>query len=315
MTDPSGEAVAGPDDARRQFAADLARHGLLIPTATPGVYGRGAVFARVVEAVRACIGRLAPPGTESLELPPVMARRGFQATGYLSSFPHLAGVVQCFCGDDEGHARLLEAVTTGGDWIAALSPSEVVLTPAACYPVYGIVAARGPLPADGLIVDVSSWCFRHEPSERPERMLSFRQREQVCFGTAAHVRDFQSNWESRAMEMFRALLLPVEYGPAEDPFFGRLGTLMAKGQQERRLKNEIRLPIADPARPDACGSFNHHGDHFARAFGLRSACGDMARTACAGFGLERFALALFRHHGLRPDAWPADVQDRLWPER
>jgi seryl-tRNA synthetase len=287
----------------------------MIPTATPGVYGRGAVFVRVVEAIRARIGRLAPPGTESMELPPIMARRGFQATGYLARFPHLAGVVQCFCGDDEGHARLLEAVTTGGEWSAALSQSEVVLTPAACYPVYGIVAARGPLPMDGLIVDVSSWCFRHEPSDLPERMLSFRQREQVCFGTAAHVQAFQTNWESRAMEMFRTLRLPAEYRPAEDPFFGRLGALLAEGQQARALKHEILVPIADPARPDACGSFNYHGDHFARAFGLRTARGDMACTACAGFGLERLALALFGHHGLQPDAWPVDVQETLWPDR
>lgn len=315
MSDPSEAVAIRPVDACRWFASALARHGLLVPTATPGVYGRGAVFVRVVEAVRARIGLLAPHGAESLELPPVMARSGFQATGYLTSFPHLAGAVQCFCGNDEGHARLLETVMAGGDWTGALSPSEVVLTPAACYPVYGMVAARGPLPADGLIVDVSSWCFRHEPSERPERMLSFRQREQVCLGTAEHVEAFQAHWESRAREMFGALRLPVEYRPAADPFFGRLGTFMATGQQARRLKNEMMVPIVEPTRLDACGSFNRHDDHFARAFGLTTAGGKTARTACAGFGLERLALALFRYHGFDPDAWPADVCDELWPGR
>jgi seryl-tRNA synthetase len=145
-------------------------------------------------------------------------------------------------------------------------------------------------------------------------MLSFRQREQVCLGTDAHVQAFQTAWKTRAMEMFEALRLPAEYRPAQDPFFGRLGGLMAQGQQARWLKHEILVPIADPARPDACGSFNHHGDHFARAFGVRIANGETVRTACAGFGLERLALALFRHHGFRPEAWPADVQKTLWPE-
>jgi seryl-tRNA synthetase len=311
VPDQAAPAPAASEDARGAFAALLAQNGLLIPTATPGVYGRGAVFARVVEAVGALVGRLAPPGADSMELPPVMGRAGFQATGYLAKFPHLAGVVQCFCGDDDGHARLLNAVAAGGDWTGALSSSEVVLTPAACYPVYAVVAARGPLPADGLILDVSSWCFRHEPSRHPERMLAFRQREQVCFGTAAQVEQFRAAWETRALAMFRALRLPAEYEPAQDPFFGRLGSLVAEGQRARRLKYEILVPIADPARPDACGSFNLHGDHFARAFGLRTAGGGTARTACAGFGLERLALALFRHHGLRPEAWPADVQETL----
>jgi hypothetical protein len=30
-----------------------------------------------------------------------------------------------------------------------------------------------------------------------------------------------------------------------------------------------------------------------------------------GFGLERIALALFKHHGLRPEAWPAAVRKVL----
>ena len=314
MPDPSATAFARSDDEAGRFLNLLSRHGLLIPTSAQGVYGRGAIFRGVVEAACALVGRLSPPGAEAIEFPPVIDRRSFQATHYLANFPHLAGVVHCFCGDDEGHARLLETVAAGGDWASELAPSEVVLTPAACYPVYGVVAARGPLPEGGLFVDASSWCFRHEPSSSPVRMLSFLQREQVCLGTDAHVRAFQTAWKTRAMAMFQALRLPAEYRPAKDPFFGRLGGLVAQGQQARGLKHEILVPIVDPACPDACGSFNHHGDHFARAFGVRTADGETARTACAGFGLERLALALFRHHGFRPATWPADVRKALWPE-
>lgn len=315
MLDLSAETLAGSGDEAGRFLKLLVQHGLMIPTSALGVYGRGAVFRRVVEAAYALVGRLSPPGAESIEFPPVMDRHSFQATRYLANFPHLAGVVHCFCGDNDGHARLLQTLAAGGDWAAELAPSDVVLTPAACYPVYGMVGARGPLPDDGLFVDASSWCFRHEPSSSPVRMLAFRQREQVCLGIDEHVQAFQTAWKTRAMEMFRALRLPAEYRPAQDPFFGRLGGLVAQRQQGRLLKHEILVPIVDPERPDACGSFNQHGDHFARAFGVRTADGETARTACAGFGLERLALALFRHHGFRPEAWPVEVRRTLWPDR
>ena len=40
----------------------------------------------------------------------------------------------------------------------------IALTPAACYPLYPTVAKRGPLPAEGGLYDLQSYCFRHEPS-------------------------------------------------------------------------------------------------------------------------------------------------------
>lgn len=315
MPETSATATDARNTEAAKFSELLKQHGLLIPAGSAGVYLRGPIFGQVIEAVFALVGRLAPPDTAIMDLPPIMDRRAFLATGYLANFPNLCGMVHCFCGDDDGHSRMLQAVAAERDWCSALAPSDVVLTPASCYPVYGIVAQRGPLPADGLLVEATSWCFRHEPSSSPIRMLSFRQREQVCFGTEAHVGAFEDRWKTRAMDMFAALKLPAIYAPAQDPFFGRLGRLMAQDQQARGLKHEILVPIVDPNHPDPCGSFNHHGDHFARAFGLRTAHNEVARTACAGFGLERLALALFRHHGFQPEAWPYDVRDILWPRR
>jgi seryl-tRNA synthetase len=49
------------------------------------------------------------------------------------------------------------------------------------------------------------------------------------------------------------------------------------------------------------------------AFGIESANGDAAHTACVGFGVERVALALLKTHGLEPDKWPARVRSCLWP--
>ena len=61
--------------------------------------------------------------------------------------------------------------------------TDLVLTPAACYPVYPALAARGPLPAGGLTVDAGgSYVFRHEPSGDPARLQMFHQREIVRIG-------------------------------------------------------------------------------------------------------------------------------------
>ena len=65
----------------------------------------------------------------------------------------------CFCGDDTDHRRALECHALGGDWAEEWRSSDVVLTPASCYPVYPIVARRGPLPDGGWLV-----------TERPGRL-------------------------------------------------------------------------------------------------------------------------------------------------
>ncbi|TIR50248.1 MAG: hypothetical protein E5X28_10550, partial [Mesorhizobium sp.] len=64
--------------------------------------------------------------------------------------------------------------------------------------------------------------------------------------------------------------------------------------------------------PTACLSFNCHQDHFGQTWGLKFADGEFCHSACVGFGLERVALALFRHHGPDTEAWPAAVRDVLW---
>ncbi|MEY2406368.1 MAG: hypothetical protein QOG39_1284, partial [Acidimicrobiaceae bacterium] len=40
--------------------------------------------------------------------------------------------------------------------------------------------------------------------------------------------------------------------------------------------------------------------------------GEVAHTACIGFGLERIALALIKTHGTDLASWPAGVRASLW---
>jgi seryl-tRNA synthetase len=296
------------------FREELVRHGHLLPTGVDGLYGRGEAFESVVAAVDTMVGRLAGDDrVEVLRFPPAMSRAGFEASGYFRNFPQLTAGVSCFCGDDTAHRRALACTPEQGGWASHMQPADVMLTPASCYPVYPIVAARGRLPAEGWLVDSSSYCFRREPSVDPVRMQMFRQREQVCFGTPDRIREFQSRWMDRAMAMFASLQLPAATDIANDPFFGRAAPLMRDGQRSQRLKFEILVPISDPDRPNACGSFNYHVTHFAEAYGIQGADGEPAHTGCAGFGLERIVLALLRHHGMDPTRWPGLVRAALWP--
>ena len=73
-----------------------------------------------------------------------------------------------------------------------------MLAPAACYPVYPIVAARGAVPAGGLIFDVAGDCFRREPPTDIDRFQSFRMREYVRIGTPEQIQAFRERWIERA---------------------------------------------------------------------------------------------------------------------
>jgi seryl-tRNA synthetase len=237
-----------------------------------------------------------------------MSRRQLEISGYLQSFPHLTGVVSCIQGNE---SDILNMVQTP-EWVSSLAATELVLTPAACYPLYPIVASRGSVPEDGLLVDVASYCFRREPGQQFDRLQAFRMREYVCVGTVEQVLDFRDRWKSRGKSMAELLGLPCEIAPASDPFFGRAGRIVALTQIEQSLKFELLIPMQSSENRVACMSFNYHRDHFGKSWGLETVAGMTAHTGCVAFGLERLALALILVHGVDLNNWPAEVRQHLW---
>jgi seryl-tRNA synthetase len=287
------------------FMDQIIAAGLLIPSGVDGILARSARFDAVVDALDALAGRIgAVDRPEVLRFPPAMVREQLVRSGYLKSFPQLLGTIHCFCGNDAAHRAMLRCLDAGNEWTGQQSPTDLLLTPAACYPLYPIVAGRGTLPPGGGIYDIHSWCFRHEPSTDPARMQCFRLREFVRIGSNVQVLEFRQAWLDRAQGFVTGLALPYTIDVAHDPFFGRAGRLMADGQREQRLKYELLIPVASDDKPTACMSFNYHLDHFGEPWGIRQADGLVAISGCIGFGLERLALALFRHHGLEPARWP-----------
>ena len=294
------------------FRDELVERGILIDSGVPGLYGRGETFESIRRALDALITELSSAdGPESMSFPPLIPRRTLETIGYLHSFPHLAGSVFSFEGDEAQALSQGELADRHEDWSGHQTMTELVLVPAACYPVYPAVAARGPLPPGGIVVDAGGgWVFRHEPSEDPARLQMFHQREIVRLGAPDDVLAWRDTWSQRGLELFARLGLAAERDRASDPFFGRSGRMLAANQREQELKFELLVQIAGE-EPTALASFNYHQDHFAAKFGLTLADGGGAHTACLGFGQERIVLALLRNHGLDPDGWPAEVRREL----
>ncbi|WP_080305050.1 amino acid--[acyl-carrier-protein] ligase [Burkholderia pseudomallei] len=321
MTQPSvraAETADAPIDRSgvNKLRDELVEAGLLISTGIQGLFGRSERFERVVDALDAYITRLgADQHAEVLRFPPAMSRPEFERSEYLKSFPQLAGTVHSFCGNEHDHQRVLQCLDRGDDWTESQKPTYVVMTPAACYPVYPVLAQRGALPEDGRIVDAFSYCFRHEPSLDPTRMQLFRMHEYIRVGTPEQILAFRQDWIERGTRMIDALQLPNSIDLANDPFFGRGGKIVASSQRDQNLKFELLIPIEYDARLTACLSFNYHMDHFGLLWGIKTADAAVAHTGCVGFGLERLTLGLFRHHGLDPHAWPQAVRDVLWGHR
>ena len=296
----------------KAFYDGLVRHGLIVPVGVPGAFGRGAVFEDVLDRFNTLVSQLArDDGAEVFTFPPVISRDVLEKVKYLESFPHQCGAIYSFFGKEAQAKALAARVNEGKPWGDLLGITDVVMNPAACYPVYP--SFSGTLPEGGRLVSMLNWVYRHEPSAEPTRMQSFRVREFVRAGTPQQVLAWRDLWLQRGLVLLTSLGLPARSEVAADPFFGRGGKLLAVSQKEQQLKFEVQVPVVSAEEPTAVCSFNFHQEHFGATFGIRTADGRTASTACLGFGLERIVMALFKTHGFEPGKWPAEVRRRLWP--
>jgi len=290
---------------------DTLKASLFRPMGADGVYARTALFEEIIDRLSALVSQHRDPRTEVLRFPPVMSAYQLEKSGYLKSFPHLLGYVAALHGTEQEIRAAVERAEAGADWRSSLVPADLVLSPAACYPVYPLAAAQGRVPVGGLLFDVACDCFRREPSPFLDRLQSFRMREYVVIGSPEEVMGFRDGWMGRAQGIADALALAHQVAPASDPFFGRTGQVMAISQLQQALKFELLIPVRSAGEPTACMSFNYHRDHFGTIWDIRDSAGDVAHTGCVAFGMDRLAVALFATHGVRLDAWPAKVRNVL----
>ncbi len=299
-------------DIGADFGTTLVESGLLYPTGILGVFGRSQRYADVAGGLHRLVdGWGGELGATEIQFPPIVNRSTFERTNYVQSFPDLMGAVHVFTGDDRDHAELLRRSESGKDWADLLEPAEVFLSSAACHPVYPM--CTGTLPDSGRYFNVQSYCFRHEPSTDPARMQSFQMHEIVFVGSPELAQAHRDSGLEFGVSMLQRLGLDLNVIPANDPFFGRLGTAMASNQKDEVLKLEGITTIGSPDHDVAIISGNCHRDHFGDPFAIQTPDGGTAHSACVAFGIDRIVLALLWQHGLDLDRWPHEVAASLWP--
>src|SRR5215469_2465369 len=197
MTVHGPEAIAAAGDPLAPIAEYLFQ-----PLGVEGVYARTALYEGVRERLGDFVTRQRDGRAEVLRFPPVMSRRQLEKSGYLKSFPNLLGCVCSLHGTEAAIRSAAERYEEGGDWTTSLEASDLVLSPAACYPVYPLVASRGGvIPPGGLLFDIAADCFRREPSRSLDRLQSFRMREFVRIGSPEEVALFRERWMVRARQL------------------------------------------------------------------------------------------------------------------
>lgn len=297
--------------ARAQLQRELVAAGLLVPGPVDGLYGRSGAFEDVVDGIDVVVRAAgAHLGAERFRFPPVLPRVSFEHTDYIASFPNLTGAVTTFAGDDAAHRALLAARAEGQPWDEWLTPTDTMLVSAACHPAYSMLT--GVLPEGGRTLDVYGYCFRHEPAIDPARMQAFRMHEYVVVGAPEQAMTHRDDWVGRGLTVLGDLGLEAEAVIANDPFFGRAGRMLSANQREENLKTELVVRLyGELDEGTAVVSCNCHREHFGSAFAIATTDGEVAHSACVGFGMERIALAMFRTHGLDQTSWPVRVRARM----
>ena len=266
---------------------------LLISTGNEGLYLRTDLFQSVLDGLkRGFFGLLKEAPALTLNSPGVIDRKSLKQSSYLDKFPQFVARVM----------PELQAADAGDDGLATL--------PSACLCLYPVVGGRWPVPTEGLLATVTASCFRNEAGYGPERMRSFTMSEYVFFGRPDQMEPFRETLVERVSEWVAAMGLTGRVAAANDPFFGRLGELLAEKQRADKLKLELFLPIS-PTAEIACFSFNQHREFFGSRWDIKTGDSEAAHSACVGVGLERLTLALFHHHGVDLDRWPAPLREQL----
>jgi seryl-tRNA synthetase len=267
---------------------------LLISTDDQGVYLRTELFQSVQDALSLGYSALLDDEVPAfgVQSPGLIARRELEQSSYLDKFPQFVARV----------TPELQASDAGQDSLMTL--------PSACLCLYPVVSGRWPIPTDGLMATVKATCFRNEAGYGPERMRSFTMSEYVFFGRPDQTGPFRDKLVARVSEWVAALGLTGRVDNANDPFFGRLGELLAEKQRRDQLKLELFLPISSTAEI-ACFSFNEHREFFGSRWDITTPDGAVAHSACVGVGLERLTLAVFHHHGLDIERWPSGIREQL----
>ena len=187
---------------------------------------------------------------EVMRFPPVLSRAHYRTNRSPRDFPEPDGLgAHASPATTEDHRELIAQARRRARTGRAASATEVMLTPAACYPLYP--TATGTLPQGGRTVDLLSFVFRHEPSDDPARMQIFRMREYVRLGTPDQALEHRDRLaRARPGDACARSASTCSRSSPTIRSSAAAASVMAATQREQELKYELVVPIASAEEPD-----------------------------------------------------------------
>ncbi|MDG2304335.1 MAG: hypothetical protein P8R42_06710 [Candidatus Binatia bacterium] len=193
-----------------------------------------------------------------------------------------------------------------------LAPPDHVLQPAVCLPCYRQHRDRVLPPGSSLAVTMQNHVYRYESTNfrSLSRLWDFDVRDIVFFGSLESLSTFRMELMELSIELCRELGLAAQIELASDPFFT---TVVGKDVYQRLTEVKYELGVELPQRGErlAVSSFNLHRDFYTKVYDIRFEGGEVAESACIGFGLHRWTYAFLAQLGLEPAQWPRRVQTSI----
>lgn len=192
---------------------------------------------------------------------------------------------------------------------AQLAPPEHVLQPAVCLPCYRQQRGRVLAPGSSFAVTMQNHVYRYESRNfrSLSRLWDFEVRDIVFFGSLEVLSAFRMELMEHAIELCRELGLAARMELATDPFFT---AVEGKEVYQRLAAVKYELGAELPHRNErlAVSSFNLHRDFYTGVYDIRFDDGEVAESACIGFGLHRWTYAFLAQMGLDSRRWPDRVR-------
>ena len=283
-----------------------------------GTFIYGGQFLAVRRAVRQRAERIAA-GLEAREVdyPPLWPVPVLRDINYLHDFPQLVMLAGGLREDFAVRARFAERHRSGGGFETLtcdagedLAPIASVLAPTVCDCCYWMLRGRTDVSDQALTLTAPAFRNEASPEGRLDRLTAFSITEVVLIGREA----FVTQGRERLIAAMQALVVELDLAcaivGADDPFFSNDALYKDLYQHVARLKYEVRAELYD-GRTLAIASINLHQEYFSRSYDYRGADGERLHSGCVGFGLERFAYALFCRHGADVAGWPDSVRGAL----
>lgn len=244
-------------------------------------------------------------GAEEQHYPVMVPSELLAEVGYFGHFPqHIT-----FCSHLPGDLPVLENVAKTEVGVVPenlpLDPPRHILTPAVCLPCYR--RQRGAV-IDGVrTLTMQNHVFRYEGTRFSplRRGWDFTVRDIVFFGSFDDLTRLRAEVMERAMELCRELDLEATIELANDPFFLDASRDKAVYQRMGEVKFELLFPMPADRDPLAASSFNLHRDYYTSVYDTRRANGELAESACMGFGIDRWLYAFLTQKGMDARDWPS----------